>query len=304
MNYLHNRLEQLEKKLRMQRLISIFFGLAIMGGIVLGFKTSDPEFLALKKLMILDEENRPRIVLSSVKDDDGVSMACIAHFDEQGRRRFWQVTEQDIISTTYYDNEENMRLAQGVDGTNETTWVSMFEDNVSISELGWTFGIEGAYPNLILHQGNILGPRQIQLFDFEMNRRVALGTDKEGDTSLNMIDKNGVPRIISAVDSYGDTGIYMHDELFGLRWVTFLEDGAVATKMFDLNEQDRASTVIFEDGSTYLSLKNPQDEFDIVLGSAHDSIIFSVSGEGEDAPVTQIREEKSEREVVEDQGND
>ena len=162
MNELDKRIEHLDQKLKMLRGVSLCMGIALTSFILFGLNAKGPDFLALKKLTIVDEQNRPRIVFSSVIED-GVSQACIVHFDEQGRRKLWQGTEQDIISTTYYDNDQQMRLAHGVDGDREATWISFFKDNVSHSELSWTYGDEADFPSLILPHGYIAGASKVLL---------------------------------------------------------------------------------------------------------------------------------------------
>ncbi len=268
-------MNQLDKKLRTQRVLTIFFGFSLMSVVVLGLTAKSPEVLVLKELVIVDDEQRPRIVLSTTGEGDE-SKACVSHFDVEQRLKLWQGTEGSIMSTTYYDNEEKMRLSQGVAGEREAAWVSFFKEDVALSELSWEFGNEEEYPRLILANGLITGPRRIFMYDKEETLRIALDAVDDGSASIHFLDESAYPRLSLGTNEEEDAGISMYDESFFTRWEAFCEDKAVVMKMSDANDKVRLYNVILEDGSSYTSINDEEEEFDILMGSAYGHVIFDV----------------------------
>ena len=273
----NQRVEKLEKQVQRQQKLNWVLAIFIIGIVGLGFTQPMLENIAVRSLTIVDENGMPRIMLAS-EPDVTHPRAFIQHFDEKGKTKMWQGTEGEIMSTTYYDNNGDMRQSNGVHGEHKSTWYSFFDDDEVIAELSWVFGGED-FPQIVLGHGQMIGVEKILMFNEEMDIRIALDANHDGEPNIHLIDEDGVSRIVIGADGHGASGVTLYDETQELRWSAFTDELISGVSHFDKNGMERCTIAILEDSSTFFSINDQDEAFDILMGSVEDQILFSVDGE-------------------------
>lgn len=273
----NQRVEKLEKQVQRQQKLNWILGIIIIGVVGLGFTEPMINDIVVRSLIIVDEHGMPRIVLSTEPDEQNPK-ASIQHFDAEGNTKMWQGTEGDIMSTTYYDNDGEMRQSNGVHGEQEGTWYSFFDEDEVIAEMSWVFG-DDSTPQIVLGHGKILGVEKILMFDEEMNVRIAIDSNQDGQSNFHLIDEEGNSRVVIGSDGLGTSGVTLYDEIQQLRWSAFTNGLTSGVSHYDKNGKERCSIAILEDSSTFFSINDQEEAFDILMGSVEDQILFSVDGE-------------------------
>ena len=273
----NQRVEKLEKQVQRQQKLNWILGMFIIGIVGLGFTQPRREHIVVRSLTIVDENGMPRIMLASELDVANPK-ASIQHFDAEGNTKMWQGTEGDIISTTYYDNDGEMRQSNGVHGEQKGTWYSFFDEDEVIAEMSWVFG-EEEFPQIVLGHGQMIGVEKILMIDQEMDIRIALDANHNGDPNIHLIDEDGVSRVIIGSDGYGASGVTLYDETQELRWTAFTDGLTSGMSHYDKNGKERCTIAILEDCGTFFSINDQDEAFDILMGSVEDQILFSVDGE-------------------------
>jgi hypothetical protein len=276
----NERVEKLEKQIRTQQKLNWLLGIALFGMVGFGFTPPMLEHITARSLCIIDENGMPRIILSS-EPGKSEPKASIRHLDAKGNPKLWQGTEGDIISSTYYDNDGMMRQSNGVDGKRNGTWYSFFDQEKVNAEMSWTFGGE-EFPQIVLGHGQIFGVEKILMFNPEMEIRIAIDANHEGDPSLQMLDENAVSRVVLGTYSEGPSGVSVYDEVQELRWSACTEELRSGVSHYDKNGKNRCSIAILEDSNTFFSINNKDEDFDILMGSLDDHFLFSIEGEQEE----------------------
>jgi len=272
-----NRVAKLELQVRRQQKLNWILGLFIIGIAGLGLTQPMLEHIVVRALTIVDENGIPRIMLSTEPDAKNFR-ASIQHFDAEGNPKMWQGTEGDIMSTTYYDNDGEMRQSNGVHGEQKGTWYSFFDDNKVIAEMSWVYGGD-EFPRIVLGHGQIIGVEKILMFNQEMDVRILLDANHNGVPDIHLIDEDGVSRVIIGADGHGASGVTLYDETQELRWSAFTDGLTSGVSHYDKNGKERCTIVVLEDKSTFFSINDQDEAFDILMGSVEDQILFSVDGE-------------------------
>ena len=103
---LTERLERMERKVRVLRRWVVGLGVILVGCVTLG--AAGPQSLALRRLAIVDDSGTERIVLGTL--DDGT--AAIEHYDRDGKRRITTGTlHSGQASIHHYDRDGKTRIA-------------------------------------------------------------------------------------------------------------------------------------------------------------------------------------------------
>ena len=273
----NQRVARLEKQVQRQHTLNWILGMFIIGIVGLGFTQPMLEHIAIRALTIVDENGTPRIMLSTETDAKSIR-ASIQHFDAEGNTKMWQGTEGDIMSTTYYDNDGEMRQSNGVHGEQKGTWYSFFDEDEVIAEMSWIYGGE-EFPQIVLGHGQMIGVEKILMFDEELDIRIALDANHHGEPTIQLIDEDGVSRVIIGSDGYGASGVTLYDETQELRWSALTDGLTSGVSHYDKNGKERCTIAILEDSSTFFSINDQDEAFDILMGSVEDQILFSVDGE-------------------------
>ena len=273
----NQRVEKLEKQVQRQQKLNWILGMFIIGIVGLGFTQPMLEHIAIRALTIVDENGTPRIMLSTETDAKSIR-ASIQHFDAEGNTKMWQGTEGDIMSTTYYDNDGEMRQSNGVHGEQKGTWYSFFDEDEVIAEMSWIYGGE-EFPQIVLGHGQMIGVEKILMFDEELDIRIALDANHHGEPTIQLIDEDGVSRVIIGADGQGASGVTLFDETQELRWSALTDGLTSGVSHYDKNGKERCTIAILEDSSTFFSINDQDEAFDILMGSVEDQILFSVDGE-------------------------
>ncbi|MCH2133789.1 MAG: hypothetical protein MK116_08570 [Phycisphaerales bacterium] len=111
MNHEH-RLNRLERTLRRQRLAIMALAAGLATTLLMGMQDIPVTELSLRKLTIVDEVGRPRLVAEGGTKEPGV--ATLAHLDEQGIPRIFAGTfPGGVASVTVADRLGQGRLVAG-----------------------------------------------------------------------------------------------------------------------------------------------------------------------------------------------
>lgn len=272
-----DRIAKLEKQVHRQQKLNWILVVTLIGAIGFGFTKPLLEHISVRTITIVDENGIPRILIGSEPDSQSPK-AFIQHFDAKGNTKMWQGTDGDMMSTTYYDNDGEMRQSNGVHGEQKGTWYSFFDEDEVIAEMSWMFDGD-EFPQIVLGHGQIIGAEKILLFNEEMDIRIALDANQEGEANMHFIDENGVSRVVIGADGYGANGLTLYDEVQQLRWSAFTDELTSGVSHYDKKGKERCTIAILEDRSTFFSINDEDEAFDILMGSIEDQILFDVEGE-------------------------
>ena len=294
----NGRVAKLERQIRKQQKLNWILGIIIIGAIGFGFTQAEIAELALERLVIVDGEGNPRIVLTAADDLEGNS-AAIRYFDEDMNERLRTGTESGgVVASSYFDKEGEIRMGLGLlDDTG--AGISMFSKEREVMlELGYHYDLDSP-PVLYLENGKVIGANQLFMHDSQNELKVVIeAEDEEGDSGIHFIDEEGFARLSMGLDANSACGISMYDESYGLRCRTFVQDEICTTEFYDTNGVERISTVISESNYAFFSINDEDEAFDILMGSVGDQVVFSVEGEEDGTLHTEIPTSEIESEEI------
>lgn len=279
MKELRERIVKLERTCHHQQKViwSLgFIALVVMG---FGFTKGPVEELVLRQLSIIDGDGNVRIVLSAGFEEDEQA-ASMMHFDSDENRRLWIGTDEAGVNSTYYDENETIRVTQSVSEEGAAAASCWDDEGVIRAEIGMFF--EDETPRLVLDKGVAVGLSRMLFYDDDEDLRIAIdANDPEGDAGAHFIDKDGVTRIwMGSHSEGGPSRLALIDEFGELRWTTYTDDeGDCVTQMWDAKGIERISSIVFADGKSFLCFSDDEEISRIVLAAVEDHVSVRVDGQ-------------------------
>ncbi len=190
---IHTRLEKLERRVRMT-LAGWVVSLAVI--VLLGAASqhaaSQPAVLRVRSLEIVDQEGRPRIVLSADqvpgRSELRPGVTGIWLLDTSGRHRAMLSTTPDGFASL------------------------SFADPARPQQVG-TFSLDGMILSDTAGRGRIqFIPDGLGIWDTGRRMRVSLALDPDGGAGLTLFDSAGKPRVALDVEEDARPGLTLFDE--------------------------------------------------------------------------------------------
>ncbi len=270
---IHTRVVDLERQCYKQKKIAWSLAIIALAGVALGFTQGKIDELTLRKLTIVDQEGRNRIVLSAGFDINP-NAASIVYLDPDQKIRYWSGTEgSENVNTSYYDDEEKLAQSQCVvkDGGSA---MSIFSKEGEVqAELSWQRD-EKTPPRLVLGNGEIIGLARMLLYGKEMNVRIAIDAQHpSGDAVIYLMDNEFEQGISLISDEYGGSTISVNEGRGQAGWiVAATKEQGCMMNISDPSGTDRLSLMMQKDGLGGLIMFDGKSEPRAIISTNKDGI--------------------------------
>ncbi len=233
-----DRVAKLKRQCRHYRMILWTGALLAVGFIGMGLTQGPMEDLVLRRLVLVDAEGYPRMVMTGGLESED-SGGVILQFDSDGNLRVRLGIDADgSCSLSQYDQDENLRVASGV-AKQGVGGLSCYDENGLVTaELGLL--LDGQ-PHLVLTEGLIVGPSQILCMDGEGRTRIAIDAeDRERDAGIHLIDEELQRRLwLGTVGDDGPGEINLYSPRGDKRWSASTSGDDCFVQHLDRNGVDR-----------------------------------------------------------------
>lgn len=193
-----NRMERLEREVRRLRTRTLVLAVALVATFALGATQCAPDELTLRKLTIVDEKGRKRIVAETTLPDT----ASLVHYDRDGNRRIDSTTTSANWSAgiTHYDGDETMRITSATLGGQASIGHYDAEGRKRID----SSTTSGGMASFVLYDGERerisamtlpLSTAELSLYDRNHEERIQAVTLSDGRASIWHSDADGKLRI-------------------------------------------------------------------------------------------------------------
>ena len=120
-----DRIERLEREMQRLRSWILVLAIALIAGCALGAAQGMPDELTLRKLIIVDDDGKERIVAGRA----GGGAVALTHYDRDGQARIAAVTfPTGEANLSHYDGDGQMRIAAMTNANGEAA-VSQLDRN-------------------------------------------------------------------------------------------------------------------------------------------------------------------------------